>query len=187
MNHRQTHITERKRRDTASKYWISGDFEKTSKFEKHNYTCYDRMSSIQLFELMISENVLELLETETSRYAINSGYSDSKITKDKLKCFIGILLISGYNRLPGKDFYWDSDLFMGNNDINQSMRRDRFRKIMRFLHCVGNNKKDQNNKMWKLQPLCDLLYQNILGHFVPIENINYDKSMVKYLAIRFGA
>jgi len=44
---------------------------------------------------------------ETAKYAQALNCPDPKITIDEIKCFVGILIVSGYNVLPGKKFYWD--------------------------------------------------------------------------------
>lgn len=60
------------------------------------------------------------------------------------------------------------------------MRRNRFRQIMRVLHCADNTKPKPNDKMWKLRPLIDILQSNFLKHFNPTENMNYNESIVTF-------
>lgn len=90
------------------------------------------------------------------------------------------MILSGYNGLPGKRFYWDSSDDVGNSLVKDSMRRDRFISIMRFIHCANNNEINVNDKVWKLRPGMDMLKDKFLIHFVPSQNLNYDESMVKY-------
>lgn len=66
-------------------------------------------------------------------------------------------IVTGYNVLPGKRFYWDSGKDMQNQMIKEAMRRDRFIQIMRFFHVADNTKLDSTDKMWKLRPLIDKL------------------------------
>ena len=56
-----------------------------------------------------------------------------------MKVFIGILLLSGYHKLPQAHLYWDS-----NNDttvtiVSNAMPRARFQLIKKYLHCVDLN------------------------------------------------
>lgn len=92
---------------TNKKRWIKGDFEKTTKFRKHTdefdkYSCF---SPTELFELFFSDEVWDHILIETTRYALSINCPDPKITKAELKCFFGILIVSGYNVLPGKKFF----------------------------------------------------------------------------------
>lgn len=82
--------------------------------------------------------------------------------------------------LLGKLFYWDSSPVVGNSLVKDSMRRDRFITIMRFIHCANNNEMNINDKVWKLRPVMDMLKIKFLEHFVPSQNLNYEESMVKY-------
>lgn len=160
--------------------WINGDFEKTTQFPSNDYVKFRDKSIIELFEMMFDDDIVDLILNESTKYAISNSHPDPNITKEEFKVFIGILIISGYDRKPGKRFFWDSENDMGNELIINSMRRDRFITIMRFFHCVDNNEVDTNDKMWKLRPLMDKLQENFLKYFVPTENLNFDESMVKY-------
>ncbi|KAG5869302.1 hypothetical protein JTB14_000926 [Gonioctena quinquepunctata] len=52
----------------------------------------------------------------------------------------------GYAELPGRDFYWDVNDDTRNHMVSQAMRRDRFRQILKYLHCADNTKPDQSDK-----------------------------------------
>ena len=90
------------------------------------------------------------------------------------------MVLSGYNGLPGKRFYWDSSDDVRNSLVKEAMRRDRFILIMRFIHCANNNEMNVNDKVWKLRPVMDMLKDKFLNHFVPSQNLNFDELMVKY-------
>ncbi|KAB0803706.1 hypothetical protein PPYR_00676 [Photinus pyralis] len=141
---------------------------KTATFPLPNYSEYANKSPVELVEMFLDSNI----------YWKNP--ENPNITLGELRCFIAILILSGYNNLPGKNFYWDSGADMGKQMVKETMRRDRFRQIMRFLHCANNSKPDANDKLWKLRPLIDMLQENFSKHFKPSEHLNYDESMVKY-------
>lgn len=115
---------------------------------------------------------------QSKLYALFKNVNDFDVANDEIKCFVGILILSGYNSLPGKRFYWDSSPDVGNLFVKDSMRRDRFITIIRFVHCAINN--EMNVKVWKLRLVMNMLKQKFLDHFVPSQNLNYDESMVKY-------
>lgn len=54
------------------------------------------------------------------------------------------------------------------------MQRDRFRQIVKYLHCADNTKPIKNDKMWKLRPLMDKLGANFIVNFVPKQQLNFD-------------
>ncbi|KAI4455234.1 transposase is4 [Holotrichia oblita] len=163
--------------------WTDGDLvEQEKHFPVGDYSAFVlcELSACDLFELFFDDSVFDLLLEETRRYALFLNSPDPKVTKEELKCFIGILILSGYNELPGKKCYWDSGNDMKNAAVVNAMRRDRFIQIMRFIHCADNNKIDKKDKLWKLRPLLDKIQINFVKHFVPQRHIDYDESMIKY-------
>ncbi|KAJ8967711.1 hypothetical protein NQ314_002657 [Rhamnusium bicolor] len=148
--------------------WIHGDIETPNhKFPEHNHEQYKGLSPTELFEKFFDEQIILLLLQETSKYALFLNCPHPKISVEELKCFIGILILSGYNTLPGKRCYWDSQDDMRNTMVYNEMRRDRFLQIARFLHCADNNAPDVSDKIWKLRPLMDKIKNKYLQHFQP--------------------
>ncbi|KAJ8935631.1 hypothetical protein NQ314_012715 [Rhamnusium bicolor] len=98
--------------------WIHGDIETPNhKFPEHNHEQYKGLSPTELFEKFFDEEIILLLLQETSKYALFLNCPHPKISVEELKCFIGILILSGYNTLPGKRCYWDSQDDMRNTMI----------------------------------------------------------------------
>ncbi|KAG5863840.1 hypothetical protein JTB14_017775 [Gonioctena quinquepunctata] len=91
-----------------------------------------------------------------------------------------ILILTGYNELPGKRFYWDEGTDMRNELIYNSMRQNRFLEICHFIRFADNTQPDVEDKIWKLRPIMDKVKTNCLKLFQPEEHLCYDESMVKY-------
>jgi len=83
-------------------------------------------------------------------YALFLNESDPMITREEMKAYIAIMVLSGYSTVPAKRMYWDKDDDVRNALVYNAMRRDRFFKITKFLHCAENTKLDPQDKMWKL-------------------------------------
>lgn len=161
--------------------WIDGDFaEKKSNFPAEDYSAYASMTVTEIFELFLNDDIVNYLVDETRKYALFLNLTDPKITGDEIRCFVSILMLSGYNQVPSRKNYWENAPDIKNEFISQSMRRDRFLLIMRFVHCADNTKVNKADKVWKLRPLMDKFKARFLENFVPSENMNYDESMVKY-------
>lgn len=149
-------------------------------FPEADFSKYRDFTAHELFELFFDDDIFYMILTEITRYALFKNSPDPKVTKEELKCFIGVLLVSGYNKLPGKRFYWDAGSDMRNEMVCAAIRRDRFIQIMRFLHFADNNKMIVTDKMWKLRPLMNKLSQNFRKHFVSVPNLSFDESMIAY-------
>ncbi|KAG5897090.1 hypothetical protein JTB14_036317 [Gonioctena quinquepunctata] len=97
-----------------------------------------------------------------------------------MECAIGIMIVTGYNELPGRDFYMYSKMDMKNSLVSESMRRDRFRQIIRYLHCADNLLPNLQDKMWKLRPLMNSL--KFIENWIPEQDLDYNESMIEYYA-----
>lgn len=161
--------------------WKNGDLVKSSAiFPDPNFAAYRNLSPVELFELFFDDSVIDLLVEQTRSYALFLNMPDPEVTKEEIKCFLGVLVLSGYNRLPGKKCYWDSGTDMRNEMVYNAMRRNRFVQIMRFLHCADNTSLTLSDKLTKLRPLMKLLKAKFLQHFQPVRQLSYDESMIEY-------
>lgn len=77
-----------------------------------------------------------------------------------MKLFIGILLLTGYHKLPCERLYWSLDADLSVPSVSNVMSRNRFQDIKKYLHLANNNELDKKDKMAKLRPLMILLNQN---------------------------
>lgn len=120
-------------------------------------TVYSGMSPTHLFELFFDDEVIKLLITESLNYAVYRGFTNTNLSTDEIKCFVGILIMSGYNTLHGRRFYWDTSPDMQNIIVRDCMRRDRFEEICRILHCAdyyqfmgGTDLMDENVNKYRI-------------------------------------
>ncbi|XP_039284212.1 piggyBac transposable element-derived protein 3-like [Nilaparvata lugens] len=171
----------KKKKPITKKWNTEADIEATNlPFPKADFSRYRDFSACELFELFFDDDVYDMLVRETARYAIFKNQQNPNITKENIKCFIGILIFSGYHTLPGKRYYWDSQTDMNQPFIVNSMRRNKFDQIMSLIHCADNNNIDTGDKLYKLRPLISMLQSRFQEHFIPVQYLSYDESMIEY-------
>uniref|UniRef100_A0A0N7ZBJ6 PiggyBac transposable element-derived protein domain-containing protein n=1 Tax=Scylla olivacea TaxID=85551 RepID=A0A0N7ZBJ6_SCYOL len=104
------------------------------------------------------------------------------LTSDEIKTFIGILLVSEYCCVPCRRLYWQRQPDVYNELIVDSMRRDRFEKIMKLFHAADNTKLPRNDKYGKVSPFMEILNDNFLKYREVFwsSNISVDESMIPY-------
>ena len=61
-----------------------------------------------LFERFISNEELERICDESTRYARQKGNHNFIMTRRKLKSFLAIIIVSGYASLPRQVMYWQN-------------------------------------------------------------------------------
>ena len=107
---------------------------------------------LHFFRLFFDDNVLKLLVDKSNRYAFQRNdnlYMDSA----EMLCFLGIIILSAYSKLPRSRLYWDEKDDVRNSFVAKSMRRDRFEKIKKYFQAADNTNLPVNNKFGKLRPL----------------------------------
>ena len=133
-----------------------------------------------MFELFFDESLFDLIVEQSNIYCQSKNISAPPVTKDEIKFFFAILIVSGYAPLPSKTLFWNSNGDLRNNAVYMAMRRNRFDHIMRILHFSDNIKINPDDKYTKLRPLISSLQQKFMLHFVPSRHISHDEAMVEY-------
>nr|CAH7766089.1 unnamed protein product [Callosobruchus chinensis] len=80
-----------------------------------------------------------MLVTYTNLYArTNNRLGD--VTADEMRCFIGILLLSGYNCVSRREMYWENSADTNNKLVCKAMSRNRFHLApLEKHHCVDES------------------------------------------------
>ena len=91
---------------------------------------------MSLFELFFDEAMFELIVREKNVYAKSKNVTFNKTTVSEMKCFIGILLVSGYYKVPSYRIMWEETEKVHNYMVANAMRKTRFVDLMRYVHFV---------------------------------------------------
>jgi len=149
-------------------------------FPAPNYSAYRDMNPVELFELFWDELLIELILEQMKLYSIWKGKETFVATAAELRTYLGIILLSGYNKLPQKKMYWSQDVDVGNNLVKSSMRKNKFEHMMQILHFADNTALDVNDRYSKLRPLITHLQKNFGKHFFPVQFLSHDEALIEY-------
>lgn len=130
-------------------------------------TLSDKSEPLEFLELFLNVDVLEHLVKNTVLYASSSKNCRLEICNDEVLVFIAILYVSGYVPIPRRRMFWEGRNDTRNSLVYNSMRRNRFEEIFRFLHAADNNNLAENDKMAKLRPLIEKTNKNFIK-YVPL-------------------
>lgn len=72
-------------------------------FLKHNYEKSKTLTSAEMLELLFDEEMVGYIISETSKCALQKSLPNPQTSKAEMRCFIAILILSGYNWLPGRN------------------------------------------------------------------------------------
>ncbi|KAK3882653.1 hypothetical protein Pcinc_001907 [Petrolisthes cinctipes] len=91
----------------------------------------DIKNPVDCIKLFWTDEWIEELCEQSKLYASQKSLPSDHVTPEKLKVFITVLVISGYNKLPSRRLYWSESPDVFNQLISESIRRDAFEQIMR--------------------------------------------------------
>ena len=106
---------------------------------------------------------------------------DSVFTKEVLRKFLGIHILTGYHKLPSETTWWSLDEDLGVPLVSEYMPRNGFLEIKRNLHFADNTMAiTSNDRKCKIRSLHDVLQKNVCQFGMLHENLSIDESMVQY-------
>ena len=106
------------------------------------------------------------------------------VTRDSMLAVQGVLLLSGYNRLPRKNMYWEANPDCHNDLVSENVRRDTFDGVMEALHFTDNMEmtEDQQeaDRFVKVRPLFDNINKQCKTYLPDRRGKSVDEIMVPY-------
>ena len=73
---------------------------------------------------------------------------------------LGVLLLSGYCRIPYHELYWATSPYLHNEAVSKSISRNRFREIFHFLH-MSDNLQITDDRYYKVTVFMNVLYHTM--------------------------
>jgi hypothetical protein len=147
---------------------------------------------IDLFNLFISDDVINHIVFETNRYAsqciANTTITRTSALKNwkdttsaELRKFIGLLIYMGLVPKPQILLYWSKSALYEERFAPQVMSRDRFQMLLRFIHFNDNGEAlSQKDKLHKVRPLVDMMCSKYQEVYKPGPDLVIAESMIAF-------
>ncbi|KAB0805083.1 hypothetical protein PPYR_02053 [Photinus pyralis] len=139
---------------------------------------------VKLRQQKVMEDIKNLnphLVDQSMLYAQQHNRHDFVVSSDEIRAFIGILLLTGYHKLPRERLYWGLDEDIRIDAVSRCLSRNRFEEIKRYLHLADNSTANSSNdKMHKVRPLMNLINKNFQQWGVFHQDLSVDEAMIKY-------
>jgi len=133
----------------------------------------------KVFDFFFNKALYSLIK-ESMPYATQQGYPNFSVTVEELRIGMGILLISGYHRLPSRNHYWSLKADLMVDIVGRAMPRNDFGEILRFLHIANSQRLDRNDRMGKLRPMMNHLQDVFQKAHIPEQHLSFYESMIAY-------
>jgi hypothetical protein len=137
----------------------------------------DLESPVHAFNEFFDINMVNMIVEESNLYSHQRGFGTT-IDSDEFLEYLGILILSGYHRLPRRHMYWTKQVDCNVELVSDNMRRDTFDKVHRSLH-FNNNMEIDDDRLYKVRPLFELVNKNCKKVSVS-SRLSVDEQMLKY-------
>ena len=124
---------------------------------------------MEVFELLINDEISDHACRETNKYASQKGNHTLKGGKQELRSFITVLILSGYIDLTRRSMYWEMTKDSHNNIATTLFTKNRFNKVLQDLHLADND----NIKFAMVRSLIEMVNKNCLSNYIPESHVVY--------------
>ena len=152
---------------------------------------------LDYFRLYFTDRVLDLIVTETNRYAEQYIQQEGDnlrrysiihqwvpTHKDEICALLGLLALMGIVYKPRIAMYWSNDELYNTPVFRNIMTRDRFLLLIKFLHFADNTNYDANDpnrdRLYKIREFCQLINDTCGAVYYPCEDFSVDESLVLF-------
>lgn len=143
-------------------------------------------------DLFVTDELLQHIRAQTNLYARqyfeanpealphSRGNAWKPVSVPELKTFFALSFLTGYIKKPSLDLYWSVEEIDATPYFSQTMSRNRFQIIWRFLHFNNNATQNAADKMYKVRPVLDYLVGKCKELYQPGKNICIDEGMMQW-------
>jgi hypothetical protein len=138
------------------------------------------MSEFEVFRQFSDEIVRATIIRETAQYTSQNDDISFTLSFEELDNILGIVLLSGYHRLPSERMYWSRSDDLVIPIIGQVMSRNRFLKIKKNMHFANNNELQESDTMAKVRPLVDGVNTKLQKYGTFCQKLSLDEQIIPF-------
>ena len=145
------------------------------------------------FKLFASSDFYQTISDQTNLYAEQhfqsnpddkSSSSWTPTTATEIRHFLVLYFLTGIVQKPQIRQYWSTDPYLQTSVFNQVMTRNRYQKILQFLHFADNSSYDATDsgrdKLFKVRDIIEFLVDRFKTVYIPSESISIDEELLLY-------
>ncbi|XP_039968717.1 piggyBac transposable element-derived protein 2-like [Bactrocera neohumeralis] len=125
---------------------------------------FQQKEPLEIFEFFFDDLLVQHVVKESVRYAHQNNFHGFSLSSEYFRKFLGILIFTSYHSLPSEKMYWCTDDDVDIQIVRNSMPKNRYLEIKRFLHLANNDNISNSlpEKDFKIMPLIENLNENVL-------------------------
>ena len=137
------------------------------------------LTPVGFLELFIDAEMVNLIVTQTNKYAVFKGAQFS-VNEIDIKAFLTILMLSSYSDVYSKEEYWSTDPDTHNTLVTKLMSRNKFRDILKYVHVADNSNIDTDDRFFKVCEFLEIIRKKCLQYYMGQNTLSVDETMVPY-------
>ena len=102
---------------------------------------------IDTFSNFFSDDFINLIVTESNRYAKANGNDNWETNDNEIRAYIGFTILMGIVKMPRLYNYWSTNPTYHYFPIANKISRNRFMEIKRYFHFVNNEELPKRGEM----------------------------------------
>ncbi|XP_018020808.1 piggyBac transposable element-derived protein 3-like [Hyalella azteca] len=147
--------------------WSKKDFSPPNDIEWKDRLIVDEewqtFSATSFFNLIFDDALIDFIVQQTKLHALQKDGKEMRLENTDMKCFLGILLLTGIIKVPSYRTYWKKGLQLA--AISDIMSRDKFEEIKRYIHFNDNTQQKTRDdpdfdKLFKIRPIIESIRTN---------------------------
>jgi hypothetical protein len=144
----------------------------------------NKNSELDVLDQFLGNDFWQQVCNETNRKAhsyLDEGLRSVKwvdLTIDELKAYFGLVILMAQNLKANIHDNWSTRRVLHQPIFGETMSRDRFKTISRFLHFSSSV--EPNDKLRKIRPIIDQFIASYKKVFTPQKEICIDESLIKF-------
>nr|CDJ87617.1 piggyBac transposable element-derived protein [Haemonchus contortus] len=128
----------------------------------------------------ITDEMIELIIREMNRYGLSKYPDWTDIDEEELLKFLAICSQMGLEIRSNLEDYWNTRKVFSGSFAAKLISRNRFVQILNAFHFADNDAPDKSNRLYKIQPILDMLNEEFAAVYSPGKNVCIDESMIPF-------
>ena len=153
----------------------------------------DQKDPVSYFCLFFTYAVFDVVVLQTNLYTAQERAKNPdkhrmawhEVDKDEMRTFIALILAMGLVNKPCIHSYWSTDDILQTPFFTNCMSRNRFTKILRYIHFVNNTHliprgQDGYDELGKIRPFLEQIRNRFQRVYALSRNLSVDETLVKF-------
>ena len=100
------------------------------------------------------------------------------VTGEEIHKILNVLLLLGYHSLSKEHYYWSRQQDLGVAIVSNTLSRNRYYKIKKYLHFADNQNLTEGDKMSKTVPFYEMLNRDLIQFGIFNKLLSVDESVL---------